>query len=255
MSETKATKSSAIKQDKSSAYTAPKLSKKIGIEFKNLTLLEEALTHRSYINENREDVKIHNERSEFLGDAVLELIVSEYLYAEFPDRPEGELTSFRAATVRTESLAETSRALGIGEYLKMSQGEDATGGRDKDYLLANAFEAILGAIYLDQGYESSKKFVVEFLLPKIANIVEFRLDIDSKTKFQEVAQSIFKETPTYKLVKAQGPDHEKIFTMAVMVGSKNFGEGDGASKQRAEEAAATVALEKVEKMNTTENIA
>lgn len=228
---------------------------KIGAEFNDITLLKEALTHRSFVNENRKDKVRHNERSEFLGDAVLELIVSEYLYKEYPERPEGELTSFRAAAVRTESLAETSRTLKVGEYLFMSHGEEATGGRDKDYLLANAFEAVLGAIYLDQGYASSEKFVNTFLIPKIADIVKYRRDIDSKTKFQETSQSLFKHTPTYKLVSAQGPDHEKTFVMAVYVRKTKYGEGAGKSKQRAEEEAAENALKALEKQKTVANIA
>jgi len=232
-------------EDKTLAFA-----KKINIEFKNITLLIEALTHRSFVNENRDEPTSHNERVEFLGDAVLELIISDYLYKEYQDRPEGELTSFRAATVRTESLADASRKMGVGEYLRMSNGEEATGGRDKDYLLANAFEAILGAIYLDQGMEKSSEFVYIHLVPKIANVVKFRLDIDNKTKFQEIAQSLYKVTPTYEVISEQGPDHEKIFTMSVMIDGKTFGQGQGASKQKAEEQAAGEALKKVEILKT-----
>lgn len=216
--------------------------KKLGIEYKSIELYTEALTHRSYINEKKtSDIK-HNERLEFLGDAVLELITTEYLYSTYPERPEGELTSFRAAIVRTDSLAIESRELGYGEFLKMSKGEEATGGRDKDYLLANTFEAMLGAMYLDLGYDFAKAFVTKTLVPKIETIVKERLDIDAKTKFQELAQSIFKVTPTYRVLSEEGPDHNKIFRVAVLVDEKEYGVGEGPSKQKAEEQAAIEAL-------------
>lgn len=231
------------------------LSEKLGIKVNDLDLLRTALTHRSYINESQNADLEHNERFEFLGDAVLELIVSEYLFAQYPNRPEGELTSFRAATVKTESLAATSRELGLGEYLRMSKGEEATGGRDKDYLLANTFEAILGAIYTDNGYEECKTFVHRWLVPKIQEIVENRLDIDPKTKFQEVAQRLFKYTPEYRLEKEAGPDHEKTFTMSVYVGGRKFGTGSGASKQKAEENAANQGLKKISKMDESALVA
>jgi ribonuclease-3 len=225
------------------------LTKQLNVEFKDIKFLKTALTHRSYLNEVKEDGLEHNERLEFLGDAVLELIISEYLYSQFPDKPEGDLTSFRAATVRTESLANVSKSLGVGQFLIMSKGEEATGGREKDYLLANAFEAILGAIYLDQGYEVAKTFVAERLIPQIKNIVKYRLDIDSKTKFQEQAQSTFKRTPIYKVVGSDGPDHDKTFTMAVYIDNEEFGRGTGHSKQKAEEMAAEKGLEKINNMN------
>lgn len=228
---------------------------KLGLKFNDINILKEALTHRSYVNENRSQKVSHNERNEFLGDAVLELIISDYLFKTYPDNPEGELTSFRAAVVRTESLADVSRKLGAGNYLLMSNGEEATGGRDKDYLLANVFEAILGAIYLDLGWDESVKFVHKYLVPMIERVVKYRLDIDNKTKFQEVAQRLYKLTPTYELLSAKGPDHEKIFTMAVLVGEKKFEEGTGGSKQKAEEMAAQKAIEAIEKSNTTETIA
>ncbi len=216
----------------------------LGIKAKDITIYESALTHRSYLNENRENKGlIHNERLEFLGDAVLELIISEHLYNNYPDRPEGELTSFRAATVKTDTLAKAAKDLNFGEYLKMSVGEEATGGRSKDYLLANTFEAVLGAIYLDLGYEACQGFIEKTLLPLIPEIVEKRLDIDAKTLFQEKAQAKFKLTPTYKVISSHGPDHDKTFVIGVFLGEKEFGRGEGASKQRAEEAAAAMALE------------
>jgi len=218
----------------------------LGIHINNIKLFEEAFTHRSYLNEKRSDKNLsHNERLEFLGDAVLELIISEYLFKTFPNRPEGELTSFRAATVKTETLAEVARTIGYGNYLRMSNGEEATGGRDKDYLLANTFEAVLGALYLDKGYEESKIYISKILIPKIEEIVENRLDIDAKTKFQELAQELFKVTPTYKVEDESGPDHNKTFTMGVYIDLKKYGEGTGTSKQRAEDDAARKALRKI----------
>lgn len=217
----------------------------LNIECKNPKYFEEAFTHRSYLNERKSDRLAHNERIEFLGDAVLELIVTEYLFNTYPQRPEGELTSFRAAIVKTDSLASEAKKLGFGKYLKMSKGEEATGGKDKDYLLANTFEALLGAIYLDQGYEIAKKFINEHLLHKVDEIVTERLDIDSKTKFQEIAQELYKFTPIYTVISEEGPDHDKVFTMAVMVGDKEFGRGKGSSKQRAEEMAASEGLKTI----------
>lgn len=222
------------------------LAKELGVQFKDISLLKRALTHRSFLNENRE-VERSNERLEFLGDAVLELIVSTYLYNEYPDRPEGDLTSFRSAIVRTESLAKASRELGYGKYLRMAKGEEESGGRDKDYILANTFEAILGAIYIDQGYEVCKTLVTKTLISKMDHIVEHRLDIDSKTKIQEVAQAKYSLTPTYKVLKEYGPDHDKKFVVAVTLGKKIIGKGEGSSKQRAEEAAAEEGLKNIEK--------
>jgi ribonuclease-3 len=219
-------------------------SKNIKVSFKNLDLLREALTHRSYLNElNGEQAELqHNERLEFLGDAVLELITTEYLFEQYPQRPEGDLTSFRAALVRTESLAHEAKKLNYGKYVFMSRGEEATGGRERPYILANTFEAVLGAIYLDQGIATASKFVTRILLPKINEIVEKRLDIDAKSKLQEISQEQLRVTPTYTLVDEVGPDHDKIFTMAVVIDSVEFGQGKGKSKQEAEQNAAENAL-------------
>lgn len=216
--------------------------KRIGVSFSNLDILKLALTHRSYVNEHK-SANEHNERLEFLGDAVLELIVSDYLFKKYPKRAEGELTSFRSALVRTDSLAETGKDLDIGKYLLLSKGEDDTGGREKNYLLANAFEAIVGAIYLDQGYIQSRDFVLESLIHKLDDIVENRLDIDSKTKIQEITQERYKVIPTYEVVSEVGPDHEKTFTVVIKVEDKVIGEGVGSSKQKAEEMAATNGLQ------------
>lgn len=222
------------------------LEKILKIEFKDISLLERATTHRSYLNEASDNSLSNNERLEFLGDAVLELIVSEYLFSKYTDREEGDLTSFRAATVRTTTLAETSRDLGFGEFLKMSKGEKDSGGKDKDYLLANLFEAILGAIYLDKGYSVCKEYLYRVLIPKVDVIVENRLDIDPKTKLQEITQSLFKETPIYDVIKEEGPDHDKRFTVQAKVSSKDLGLGEGSSKQRAEEEAAEKSLKMLE---------
>lgn len=219
------------------------LLKQLQIPFKSLDLYIEAFTHRSYINEQRSEKINHNERLEFLGDAVLELVITEYIYSQYPEHTEGDLTSFRAAIVRTDSLALQARELNYGKSLRMSKGEEASGGKDKDYLLANTFEAVLGAMYLDLGYEVAKEFVYKTLVPKIQGIVDARLDIDAKTKFQEIAQAVFKQTPIYTVVSEDGPDHDKTFTMAVMIGDREFGQGKGPSKQKAEENAALQGLE------------
>jgi ribonuclease III len=219
-----------------------KFSQILGIDFANYSYLKNALVHRSYLNENKQIID-NNERLEFLGDAVLELIITQYLYKEYPQRPEGELTSFRAAIVRTESLAETANELEIGNYIFISKGEEMTGGRTKPYILANTYEAILGAIYLDQGFEKAEKFVHRTLTHKIPNIVKNRLDIDSKSKLQELSQEILSITPAYELLEESGPDHDKSFIMQVVLGTVKFGSGQGKSKQEAEERVANFALE------------
>lgn len=219
------------------------LEKTIDIKFQNTDLYDNAFTHKSYINENRKNQKHDNERLEFLGDAVLELIVTEFLYLNYPD-PEGVLTNWRSALVKKETLAEIARELELGQYLFLSKGENATGGREKDYILANTFEALLGAIYLDHGYPLSKKFVTEKLLVRLKKILEQGLHIDAKSHFQEIAQEKTSITPNYRLIKEAGPDHNKIFTMGVYLNEKLYGEGVGQNKQSAEQSAAKNALEK-----------
>lgn len=221
----------------------------IGIKFKNIKYLETALTHRSFLNEAVFDDIENNERFEFLGDAVLELIITEYLFNTYKERPEGELTSFRAATVKTESLAETASELNLGKFIKLSRGEEMTGGRSKPYLLANTYEAVLGAIYTDQGYEIAKKFVLSTLVPKIQNIIKFRLDIDNKSKLQILAQELFEYTPKYELLSEEGPDHNKIFTMQIIIKGEVYGQGRGKSKQEAEQNAAAQAIQKINELN------
>lgn len=219
------------------------LQEKLNVHFDNIELLKNALIHRSYLNEvSNKNNMAHNERLEYLGDAVLELIITEFLFHTYPDFKEGELTSFRAATVRTSSLAETAQQLQLGNYLYLSKGEERTGGRERPYILANTFEALLGAIFLDQGLDTAKDFLNRVLIPKIDQIVTNRLDIDSKSKFQELAQEYYGITPVYELISEKGPDHAKEFIMAVKIGSKTFGQGRGHNKQEAESSAALEAL-------------
>lgn len=221
-----------------------------GYQFKNETLINTAFTHRSFLNENRAGaVTMHNEKLEFLGDAVLELIVTKYLFLTYPDRTEGELTSFRAALVRTESLAESALKLGFGDYLFMSKGEEATGGRTRPYILANTFEAVVGAMYLDGGLDPCTNLVNQELLPKLTKILTDRSDIDAKSRLQELAQEVYKFTPVYEVVKEEGPDHDRIFTMKVLIDEKEFGTGSGKSKQEAEQQAASQAILEINKLS------
>ncbi|MBN1331624.1 ribonuclease III [Candidatus Dojkabacteria bacterium] len=220
-----------------------KLEQILGIKFNNPEILKQSLIHKSYLNEKSGAELESNERLEYLGDAVLELIVTSFLFSKYPNRPEGDLTSFRAALVKTESLAETAMSLEYGHCLYMSKGEEGTGGRERPYILANTFEAVLGAIYLDQGYEIANNFVIKALLPKLEDIVENRLDIDNKSKLQNLAQEILKDTPTYELLNENGPDHDKEFEIRVIIANNDFGHGKGKSKQEAEQAAANKALE------------
>lgn len=220
-------------------------SDKLGVSFKNLDVLIEALTHRSYLNENRTTSGNHNERLEFLGDAVLELAVTHFLFTKFPNKPEGELTAYRAALVNTYSLAETAEALGVNDMLLLSKGEKKDTGRARQIILANAFEAILGAIYLDQGYEAAEAFVSKNLNPKIDLVLKNRTWQDAKSQFQEVAQDKKSVTPTYRTLSETGPDHDKQFTVGVFLADKEIARGDGKSKQEAEQAAAQAALDAI----------
>ncbi|MFA6457840.1 MAG: ribonuclease III [Patescibacteria group bacterium] len=220
------------------------LQKKLAHEFQNPRLLELAFVHRSFVNENRACPE-SNERLEFLGDAVLELITTEYLFAKFPGKPEGELTALRSALVRGETLAEISRELNFGQHLKLSRGEAKSGGAEKPYLLANVFEAVLGATYLDGGFEKAKAIVHKFLLPKLPGIIASNAQVDAKSEFQEVAQEKLAITPEYRVLGESGPDHSKIFEMGAYVGKDLFGRGRGPSKQEAEQAAAAEALKKL----------
>lgn len=218
------------------------LSVRLGVEFSDPKLLLTAITHRSYLNEHREADWEHNERLEFLGDAVLELVVTDYLFKKYPEKPEGELTSVRAALVNTNSLAEASRELDINDHLLMSKGESKDTGRARQYILANAFEAVIGAIYLDQGYAKAEEFIGAQLFAKTDRIVEKRLWQDPKSRFQELAQEHHSVTPTYDTLGQEGPDHDREFTIGVFLGKEKIAEGKGRSKQEAEQDAAEKAI-------------
>lgn len=217
--------------------------KKIGISFKDKELLRRAFTHRSYINEvGNADVR-HNERLEFLGDAVLELVITHFLFEKYPDTPEGELTAVRAALVNTLSIAQAARELEINDYLLLSRGEARDTGRARQFILANTFEAVIGAIYLDQGYAASTSFIERALFHKAKKIVENKLWQDPKSHFQEQAQEHEAITPTYEVMKEEGPDHDKHFTVGVYLGKECVATGEGQSKQEAEQEAAKNGLE------------
>lgn len=213
----------------------------LGLHFNNLDHFVEALTHRSYLNEHR-TAGNHNERLEFLGDAVLELAATRFLFDRFPTKPEGDLTAYRAALVNTNSLAESAEALGMNDMLLLSKGERKDTGRARQIILANAYEALLGAIYLDQGYDAAAAFVARTLEPKIDDVIKNRTWQDAKSHFQEVAQEKRSITPNYKTLNEVGPDHDKQFTVGVFLGDKEIARGDGKSKQEAEQAAAQAAL-------------
>jgi ribonuclease III len=218
------------------------LEKKIKIQFENKELLQTAVTHRSYLNENRSYKLDQNERLEFLGDAVLELVVTDYLYANFPN-PEGELTNWRASLVNKDMLARVSRSIGVEDFLLMSRGESKDTGRAREYLLANAMEAIIGAIYLDQGYESAKNFILENIVVNLKEVLESKSYLDAKSHFQEQAQDKVGITPNYRVISESGPDHDKKFVVGVYLGDEKVAEGDGCSKQEAQRNAAKAGLE------------
>ncbi len=220
----------------------PKLEKLIGHTFIDKTHLVSAMTHRSYLNENRDALQDHNERLEFLGDAVLELVVTDFLFKKYPEKPEGELTAVRAAIVNTVSLADASTKLAVNDFLLMSKGESKDTGRARQYILANVFEALVGALYLDQGYEAAAAFIAQHLFAKTDNIVEKRLWQDAKSRFQELAQEHHSQTPTYQTLSQEGPDHDRVFTVGVFIGKEKIAEGKGRAKQEAEQQAAEAAI-------------
>lgn len=216
---------------------------KLGFEFEAVERLITAFTHRSYINEHKKSATVHNERLEFLGDAVLELAVTHYLYASFSE-PEGILTSWRSSLVRTESIADAGVKLGYEPLIRMSKGERRTGSdRARQQILANAFEALIGAIYLEKGYDIAEKFIFDNIIRKLEGILESGTWRDPKSHLQEVSQRVDGMTPQYKVVQEEGPDHDKVFTVGVYVGHKLMGKGVGPSKQFAQQQAATTALE------------
>jgi len=220
-----------------------KLENILGVKFNDQNHLLSAITHRSYLNEHREATHDHNERLEFLGDAVLELVVTDYLFIKYPEKPEGELTAVRAALVNTNSLSESSNKLGVNDFILMSKGESKDTGRARQYILANTFEACIGAIYLDQGYDVAKEFIAKQIFPKTDRIVEKKLWQDPKSRFQELSQDKVSITPSYELVSQEGPDHDRIFTVGVFLKTEKIAEGKGKSKQEAEQSAAENAIE------------
>ena len=217
------------------------LQEKIGFKFKNEDLLLESLTHRSYINENPGWRLDHNERMEFLGDAVLELSVTDHLYRHYPN-PEGELTNWRAAIVNAVILAKISAKFDLNDYILLSRGEAKDTGRARQYILANAIEAVIGAIYLDQGYAAADEFIKRFIIGELAEIINQKLYRDAKSRFQEEAQEKVGVTPTYEVMKEWGPDHARNFVVGVYLGKELVAEGEGLSKQEAQQQAAEKAL-------------
>jgi len=219
------------------------LEKKLNIKFKNKDFLIQAFVHRSYLNENPDFYLPHNERLEFLGDAVLELVVTEYLYQNYPKKSEGELTNWRAALVNSKELAKVSKNLEFNDFLLLSKGEAKETGKARQYILANTFEAFIGAVYLDQGYQACKNFIEEYLIKELPEIIEKGLYKDAKSRFQEEAQERLRITPTYKILEEWGPDHAKHFISGVFLGKQLIAKGEGSSKQESEEEAAKNALE------------
>ncbi|MBI4158010.1 MAG: ribonuclease III [Candidatus Yanofskybacteria bacterium] len=219
------------------------LESKIGFIFKNKDLLLTALTHRSYLNENPSWHLDHNERMEFLGDAVLELVVTEYLYKNYPN-PEGEMTNWRAALVNANILSKITGEFDLNDYVLLSRGEAKDTGRARQYILANAIEALIGAMYLDQGYEPCDKFIARFILKELPMIIEKRLYRDAKSSFQEMAQDKVGITPTYEVLEEWGPDHARNFKVGVFLEKELTGTGQGPSKQEAQQMAAEDALQK-----------
>lgn len=212
-----------------------------GVEFKNKDLLQQVFVHRSYLNEHRSFALGHNERLEFLGDAVLELVVTEYLYKTFPN-PEGELTSWRSALVKGETLALVALELNFPEYMLLSYGEAKSGGKNKNLLLANAFEAFIGALYLDSDYPTCQDVIQRFIISRLEGILKNSLFIDPKSRLQEYTQQHFGMTPNYRVLSETGPDHAKLFEVEAVIGERVLGVGTGSSKQAAQISAAEAAL-------------
>jgi ribonuclease-3 len=223
------------------------LEDKINVRFKNKDLLKNAFIHRSFLNENPNESLPHNERLEFLGDSVLGFIISKYLYKKYPDHPEGDLTNFRSSIVNARILSKVAKDLGLGDYLYLSRGEEATGGRERQYILANTYESLLGAIFLDNGLSSATNFVNKSLIPNLKEIIKNKLYKDFKSQLQEISQAKFNVTPSYKLISTKGPDHTKIFETGAYLDKKLLAKGAGKSKQTSEQEAARVALEKIVK--------
>lgn len=219
------------------------LQKKIRVKFKNPNLLQTAFIHKSYLNEHRAVNIEDNERLEFLGDAVLELVSTEFLFNAFPDTGEGQLTTFRSALVKGKHLADVGRKLELGRYLHLSRGEEKSGGREKNYLLANTLEALIGAMYLDRGFKTCHTFISNFILTNLGDILRTGAHIDAKSSLQEMSQEKYGITPIYEVLNEIGPDHNKVFEVAAFIGKEMVGKGKGSSKQKAEQDAAWNALE------------
>jgi len=217
--------------------------KKAGITFNDKNLLKQAFIHRSYINENKNNELTHNERLEFLGDAVLELVTTDYLFRKYPDKPEGDLTAYRSALVNSVTLAGVATTLGMNDYLFLSHGESKDTGRARQYIMADAIEALIGAIYMDRGYDAAKDFIGNHILVLIDEIISKKTWLDAKSYFQELGQEKTGLTPLYKTIRENGPDHDKHFTVGVFLGSDMVVTGEGKSKQEAEQDAARKALE------------
>ena len=218
------------------------LQKKLGIKFKNEDLLKQAFIHRSYLNENPAFNLGHNERLEFLGDAVLELAVTDYLFKNYPALAEGEMTNLRAALVNTQMLSKVADGLNFSDYLYLSRGEAKEVGRGRQYILANTLEAFIGAVYIDGNYKSAKDFILRVLIPSLDGIIKNKLWRDSKSLFQEAAQERVSITPTYEVLEESGPDHDKIFKIGVYLGKEMVASGSGSSKSEAQQKAAEEAL-------------
>jgi ribonuclease-3 len=214
----------------------------IGCIFNDKSLLIKAFTHRSFLNENRSEGLEHNERLEFLGDAVLELVTTDFLFAQFPQKAEGELTALRSALVNTITLSKAATNIGMNDFMLLSKGEAKDTGRARQYILADAFEALIGALYIDSGYENAKTFITKNLFPFLDEVIEKRLWQDSKSFFQEQSQEKASITPRYETLRELGPDHDKKFVVGVFLGEELVAEGEGKSKQEAEQMAAQRAL-------------
>jgi ribonuclease-3 len=228
------------------------LQKKLGVSFHSLALLEEALVHTSYTNENPGLAPVSNERLEFLGDAVLELIIAAELFAECRYSTEGELTILRAALVRRETLADVARRIGLGEYIYLGKGEETGDGRNKNANLAGAMEAVIGAIFLDRGWSATRKAILKLFEPELEETISKGVPVDYKSRLQEIIQANNQVTPTYHVVDETGPDHDKVFTVEVRTANKVLGKGKGKSKKLAETEAARFALQQLPSTFTRE---
>ena len=219
------------------------LEKNLGLVFRDKDLLRQALTHRSFLNENERWPVGHNERLEFLGDAVMELVVTEFIFKRYPNKPEGHISQYRAALVNLQSSASYAESFGLGDFLFLSRGEAKDKGRAREAILGNAFEALVGAVYLDQGLETVQKFITRIIVPKVNDVIAKFITSDTKSRLQEITQAKKGVTPNYKVLKESGLDHKKRFVVGVLFGENLIAEGEGCTKKLAEEEAARHALE------------